>query len=226
MKENIHWTPIQYTDNTECVQMFSGKPYGLLRLVDEESNINTGTDQSMLDKLNQFLRSNEYYEVPHKREAAFIIAHYAGKVKYQIVGFREKNKDLMRHDVMNLLKSSKSAFVRELVGEDPVAVFRWALLRTTFRAMFAFMQAGRRAKRAGSVDRLDLVGCQSSPMLRRSSDSHLSAFLRGELTASIVPDFCDTYVFKTIKERARKTPTKPHIERFSYLRSLQVGDGM
>ena len=79
----------------------------------------------MLEKLNTFLRTNEYYEVPHKRESAFIIAHYAGKVKYQICGFREKNKDLMRYDVMNVLKGSKSAFVRELVGEDPVAVFRW-----------------------------------------------------------------------------------------------------
>lgn len=38
----------------------------------------------MLDKLNTFLKTNEYYEIPHKREDAFIIAHYAGKVKYQI----------------------------------------------------------------------------------------------------------------------------------------------
>ncbi|KAI3421294.1 hypothetical protein GPALN_014914 [Globodera pallida] len=245
MKENIHWTPIQYTDNTECVQMFQNKPYGLLRLVDEESNINNGmvSDQSMLDKLNHFLRTNEYYEVPHKREAAFIIAHYAGKVKYQIVGFREKNKDLMRHDVMNVLKGSKSAFVRELVGEDPLAVFRWALVRATFRATFAFRAAGKRNKRAGSVDRFGTpkgdcriignnvsdVACNADASLkmhRRSSDSHLNAFLRGELSPSIVPDFCDISVFKTIVERARKTPKKPHNERLSNLRSLQQLKGI
>ena len=46
----------------------------------------------MLDKLNTFLKANEYYEIPHKKEDAFIVAHYAGKVKYQIAGFREKNK--------------------------------------------------------------------------------------------------------------------------------------
>uniref|UniRef100_A0A915P0B4 Uncharacterized protein n=1 Tax=Meloidogyne floridensis TaxID=298350 RepID=A0A915P0B4_9BILA len=194
MKENIRWTPIQYTDNTECVEMFSSKPYGLLRLVDE-------------------------------RESAFIIAHYAGKVKYQIYGFREKNKDLMRHDVMNVLKGSKSAFVRELVGEDPVAVFRWSLLRCTVRAMFAFRQAGRTKLRAGSVDRLELTTAQTPSMARRSSDSHLNAFLRGELPASIVPDFCDISVFKTIKERARKTPTKSHSLRLSYLKTLQALKG-
>lgn len=60
------------------------KPYGILRLIDEESNINNGTDESMLDKLNHFLKNNEYYETPQKRESAFIVAHYAGKVKYQI----------------------------------------------------------------------------------------------------------------------------------------------
>jgi myosin-9 len=88
IKEDINWTPIAYTDNTECVQMFQSKlvlfkeitigfsinikegnfrPYGLLRLVDEESNINNGTDQSMLEKLNKFLKNNDYYEIPHKK---------------------------------------------------------------------------------------------------------------------------------------------------------------
>uniref|UniRef100_A0A915CYF1 Myosin motor domain-containing protein n=1 Tax=Ditylenchus dipsaci TaxID=166011 RepID=A0A915CYF1_9BILA len=128
IKEGIAWTNIEYTDNTECVQLFQNKPYGILRLIDEESNINNGTDRSMLDKLNTFLKSNEYYEIPHKKEDAFIIAHYAGKVKYQITGFRDKNKDLMRQDVMGVLKSSKSSFVRELVG-DPIAVYRWTLIR-------------------------------------------------------------------------------------------------
>lgn len=62
----------------------------MLRLIDEESNINNGTDQSMLEKLNKFLKSNEYYEIPHKLEDAFIVAHYAGKVKYQItVSFKK-----------------------------------------------------------------------------------------------------------------------------------------
>lgn len=58
----------------------------------------------------------------------------------------------MRQDVVNALKNSKSAFVRELVGTDPVAVFRWAVVRASFRAMFAFKQAGRISKRAGKIN--------------------------------------------------------------------------
>jgi len=55
---------------------------------------------------------------------------------------REKNLDLMRQDIVGVLKNSSMAFVRELVGADPVAVFRWAIIRAFFRGYFAFRNAG------------------------------------------------------------------------------------
>lgn len=65
---------------------------------------------------------------------------------------REKNLDLMRQDIVSVLKNSSMAFVRELVGADPVAVFRWAILRAFFRGYFAFRSAGikHRKERADS----------------------------------------------------------------------------
>lgn len=62
----------------------------------------------------------------------------------QVAEMREKNLDLMRTEMVGVLKNSSMAFVRELVGADPVAVFRWAILRAFFRAHFAFNEAGRR----------------------------------------------------------------------------------
>lgn len=89
-------------------------------------------------------KDNLFYEAPQRREAAFVVRHYAGAVKYQAANMREKNLDLMRPDgVVGVLKNSSLAFVRELVGADPVAVFRWAILRAFFRAHFAFQEAGR-----------------------------------------------------------------------------------
>lgn len=73
-----------------------------------------------------------------------MVIHYAGKVKYQVAEMREKNLDLMRQDIVGVLKNSSMAFVRELVGADPVAVFRWAIVRAFFRAYFAFHEAGRK----------------------------------------------------------------------------------
>lgn len=102
------------------------------------------TNETLLQKFNSVNKDNEYYEAPQKRESAFIVRHYAGKVKYQTTEFREKNLDLMKADIVAVLKSSQFAFVRELVGGDPVAVFRWAILRAFIRAYFGFVDAGRR----------------------------------------------------------------------------------
>ncbi|CAI4221277.1 unnamed protein product [Auanema sp. JU1783] len=219
LKEGISWTNIEYTDNTECVQLFQSKPYGLLRLIDEESNINNGTDDSMLAKLNQFLKTNEYYETPQRKEPAFIIAHYAGKVKYQITGFREKNKDLMRVDVLNTLKTSRIALMKALLGSDPVATYRWGFLRTVFRAMQAFKQSGKRLQRSESAGHLRVLETVIAP--RRGSDSALSAFLRGDLHIDL-PDFCDTSMFDTIFNQARRTPAGRVEDKMSNLKSLQI----
>ncbi|KAK0423351.1 hypothetical protein QR680_008098 [Steinernema hermaphroditum] len=210
INDNIHWQNIDYTDNTACVNLFNSKPYGLLRLIDEECNITNGTDESLLEKMNKFLKGNEYYEIPHKKEPAFIIAHYAGKVKYQNAGFREKNKDLMRHDALAALKNSKSPFVRELVAADPVAVYRWNIMRSVFKAVNAFKKAGqeKHMRRAESDENLLQADSIQTIHSRRSSDSHLSAFLRGDFPESAFPDFCDTSVFKTIRSHARKSPQK------------------
>lgn len=50
----------------------------------------------------------------------------------------------MRPDIVALLKSSKSGFICSLMGIDPVATFRWAVLRAYFRAIVAFRAAGKR----------------------------------------------------------------------------------
>lgn len=57
--------------------------------------------------------------------------------------FREKNTDHMRPDIVALLRSSDRAYVRQLIGMDPVAMFRWGILRATIRGIAAFNEAGR-----------------------------------------------------------------------------------
>ncbi|KAK4018446.1 putative Myosin-IXa [Daphnia magna] len=143
-REGIHWVNIQFVDNTGCLQLYESKPNGLLCILDDQCNFPGATNETLLQKFNSVNKDNEYYEVPQKREAAFIVRHYAGKVKYQSNEFREKNLDLMKADIVAVLKSSQYAFVRELVGGDPVAVFRWAILRAFIRAYFAFIESGKR----------------------------------------------------------------------------------
>uniref|UniRef100_A0A8C1Q2G0 Myosin IXAa n=1 Tax=Cyprinus carpio TaxID=7962 RepID=A0A8C1Q2G0_CYPCA len=149
--EDIAWHNIDYIDNTGCINLISKKPTALLHLLDEECNFPQATNQTLLDKFKRQHEGNSYIEFPAVMEPAFIIKHYAGKVKYGVKDFREKNTDHMRPDIVALLKSSKNAFICGLIGIDPVATFRWAVLRAYFRAMVAFRDAGKRhvEKRSG-----------------------------------------------------------------------------
>ncbi|KAK2161935.1 hypothetical protein LSH36_107g02020 [Paralvinella palmiformis] len=154
IREGIQWKNIEFMDNSGCLDLFSSRPRGLLCLLDEECNFPGATNETLLNKFHTQHATNSYYEVPQMRESAFIINHYAGRVKYHIKDFREKNSDLMRNDVVLLLKNSNLAFVRELVGNDPVAVMHWAIMRAFFRAYSAFKNAGKQhRKNAGGNDK-------------------------------------------------------------------------
>uniref|UniRef100_A0A8K9UPJ9 Myosin IXA n=1 Tax=Oncorhynchus mykiss TaxID=8022 RepID=A0A8K9UPJ9_ONCMY len=142
--EGISWHNIDYIDNTGCINLISKKPTALLHLLDEESNFPQASNQTLLDKFKRQHEGNGYIEFPAVMEPAFIIRHYAGKVKYGVKDFREKNTDHMRPDIVALLKSSKNAFICGLMGIDPPATFRWAVLRAFFRAMVAFRESGKR----------------------------------------------------------------------------------
>ncbi|XP_052498800.1 unconventional myosin-IXb isoform X2 [Budorcas taxicolor] len=160
--EGISWHTIDYTDNVGCIHLISKKPTGLFYLLDEESNFPHATSQTLLAKFKQQHEDNRYFLGTPVMEPAFIIQHFAGKVKYQIKDFREKNMDYMRPDIVALLRGSDSSYVRELIGMDPVAVFRWAVLRAAIQAMAVLREAGRlRAERAEKTAAgLDSSGAQ------------------------------------------------------------------
>ncbi|KAM4051304.1 unconventional myosin-IXb isoform 2-T2 [Anomaloglossus baeobatrachus] len=152
--EGISWHNIDYTDNVGCIHLISKKPTGLFYLLDEESNFPHATSWTLLAKFKQQHEDNKFFVGTPVMEPAFIIRHFAGKVKYQIKDFREKNTDYMRPDIVALLRSSDSAYIRELIGMDPVSVFRWAVLRAAIRSMAVLNEAARqRAEKTAGVVR-------------------------------------------------------------------------
>ncbi|KAK2719040.1 unconventional myosin-IXAa-like isoform X2 [Artemia franciscana] len=143
-REGLKWVDIYFEDNTGCLQLFEARPNGLLCILDDQCSFPGASNETLLHKFQTAHKDDEYYEVPQKRESAFIVRHYAGKVKYQVTEFREKNLDLIHSDMVAMLKSSKLSFVRQLVSTDPVAVFRWAVIRAFLRCVAAFNDAGKR----------------------------------------------------------------------------------
>ncbi|XP_033506552.2 unconventional myosin-IXb isoform X1 [Epinephelus lanceolatus] len=176
VSEGITWQDINYTDNSDCIQLISKKSTGLFDLLDEESNLPQATDETLLDKLKQQHQDNLFFVPSSNTEPTFVIQHFAGRVKYHIKDFRQKNTEHMQPEVISLLRSSERAFVHHLVASSPEALFRWGVLRATIRILTVFKNLGRQraeslSARRGSRKTLREMKRHSSTVDRLSSNS-------------------------------------------------------
>ncbi|XP_067843594.1 myosin-IIIb isoform X3 [Heptranchias perlo] len=111
--EGIDATLVEYQDNRPILDMFLQKPMGLLSLLDEESRFPKASDQTLVDKFEDNLRSN-YFWRPKGVELCFGIKHYAGKVLYDPYGFLEKNRDTLPADIVVVLRTSENKLLQQL----------------------------------------------------------------------------------------------------------------
>ncbi|OJT04071.1 Myosin-2 [Trametes pubescens] len=117
VREKINWTFIEFSDNQPCIDVIEGK-LGVMALLDEESRLPSGTDQSFLQKLHNQLGKPENAKVfkkPRFGNSAFTIAHYALDVTYEVEGFLEKNRDTVPDEHMALLTGTKNMFLKEVL---------------------------------------------------------------------------------------------------------------
>ncbi|XP_055364625.1 unconventional myosin-VIIa isoform X2 [Betta splendens] len=119
-RENIVWKHIDYKDNQSTLDVLASKPMNMLALIDEESNFPQGTDNTLLQKMNQVHGKGKIYVSPKNNyETQFGICHFAGEVYYDSKGFLEKNRDALSSDLIQLVETStnkllKQAFQNEL----------------------------------------------------------------------------------------------------------------
>nr|XP_033813505.1 unconventional myosin-VIIb isoform X2 [Geotrypetes seraphini] len=113
--ELISWQHIDFTDNQRTLEVIALRSMNIISLIDEESKFPQGTDATMLNKLNKHHSKSSIYILPRSiHDTKFGINHFAGAVYYQSVGFLEKNRDMMKSDVLLLIPSSKNKFLKQL----------------------------------------------------------------------------------------------------------------
>ncbi|KAJ3275583.1 Myosin type-2 heavy chain 1 [Terramyces sp. JEL0728] len=118
--EQISWSFIDFSDNQPCIDMIENK-LGILDLLDEESRLPSGADDSLITKLYQRFGTAEhkFFEKPRFGQKEFVIKHYALDVSYQIEGFIEKNKDTVSEEQLKMLNDSSFEFLREVIYIEP-----------------------------------------------------------------------------------------------------------
>uniref|UniRef100_A0A3B3X309 Myosin motor domain-containing protein n=1 Tax=Poecilia mexicana TaxID=48701 RepID=A0A3B3X309_9TELE len=113
VSEGLEWSFVKYQDNQSCLDLLEGSPISVFSLLNEESRLNRASDSTALrGRLEKELGGNDnicwdkFSKVPH-----FNVAHYAGKVSYQLEGMVEKNKNSLEN-LMKLLLTTAPHYTR------------------------------------------------------------------------------------------------------------------
>ncbi|KAI4806778.1 hypothetical protein KUCAC02_017577 [Chaenocephalus aceratus] len=113
LNEEVDARMIEYEDNRPLLDLFLQKPMGMLSLLDEESRFPQATDQTLVEKFEDNLKTKSFWR-PKRVDLGFGIHHYAGKVIYNAAGFLAKNRDMLPADIILLLRSSENELTRKL----------------------------------------------------------------------------------------------------------------
>ncbi|XP_056868851.1 myosin-IIIa isoform X4 [Takifugu flavidus] len=114
LNEDVDARMIEYEDNRPLLDLFLQKPMGMLSLLDEESRFPQATDQTLVEKFEDNLKTKSFWR-PKRVDLGFGIHHYAGKVLYNAAGFLSKNRDTLPADIILLLRSSENELIHKLV---------------------------------------------------------------------------------------------------------------
>uniref|UniRef100_A0A8C0G1E4 Myosin IH n=1 Tax=Chelonoidis abingdonii TaxID=106734 RepID=A0A8C0G1E4_CHEAB len=103
--EGIEWEPIPYFNNKIICDLVEEKHKGIISILDEEClRPGEATDLSFLEKLEEKVGDHAHFQTRKLADQKtrksidwvdFRLLHYAGEVTYCVVGFLEKNNDLL-----------------------------------------------------------------------------------------------------------------------------------
>uniref|UniRef100_A0A8C4NWI6 Myosin IHb n=1 Tax=Dicentrarchus labrax TaxID=13489 RepID=A0A8C4NWI6_DICLA len=120
--EGIEWEPVPYFNNKIICDLVEEKHRGIISLLDEEClRPGEATDLTLLEKMEETIGGHPHF-VTHKladqktrktlERGDFRLLHYAGEVTYCVVGFLDKNNDLLYRNGKEVMRQSKNAIIK------------------------------------------------------------------------------------------------------------------
>ena len=194
--EEVNVAATSYFDNGDAVRGLLKHGNGLLSILNDQTRRGR-SDMQLLDGLRKrFEHKNPAIAVgsatakmpgsnfaTYNPAASFTVRHFAGEVDYPIHGLVEENGEVVPGDLMNLIKSTKSDFVRELFGQDALHTVmhpneKTAIMQAQVSSKPSRMpsMARRRGERPGRFAARTTSGGQSD---NDDMESHTGGFGKG-----------------------------------------------
>ncbi|XP_061590173.1 unconventional myosin-Ih isoform X2 [Cololabis saira] len=126
--EGIEWEPVPYFNNKIICDLVEEKFKGIISFLDEEClRPGDATDLTFLQKMEEKIAGHPHF-VTHKladqkmrktlERGDFRLLHYAGEVTYCVVGFLDKNNDLLYRNGKEVMQQSKNAIIKHCFPAD------------------------------------------------------------------------------------------------------------
>lgn len=114
-REKIPYINITFPDNQPLLNLIAKKPIGILPLLEDESNFPKATDTSFAEKCHYNHALNDLY-IRSRTSGVneFAIKHFEGTVWYNVEGFLEKNRNMLKSDVIELLTTCKMPIMNRI----------------------------------------------------------------------------------------------------------------
>ncbi|XP_056147198.1 unconventional myosin-Ih [Lampris incognitus] len=120
--EGIEWEPVPFFNNKIICDLVEEKHRGIISVLDEEClRPGEATDLTFLEKLEETMGGHPHF-VTHKladqktrktlQRGDFRLLHYAGEVTYCVIGFLDKNNDLLYRNIKEVMSQSKNAIIK------------------------------------------------------------------------------------------------------------------
>ncbi|XP_038826853.1 unconventional myosin-Ic-like isoform X3 [Salvelinus namaycush] len=139
------WESVPYFNNKIICDLVEEKFKGIISVLDEEClRPGEATDMTFLEKLEEKMGGHPHF-VTHKladqktrktlERGDFRLLHYAGEVTYCVVGFLDKNNDLLYRNIKEVMRQSKNAIVKHCFpSTEPDSKKRPETVATQFKS--------------------------------------------------------------------------------------------
>merc|ERR1719376_382565 len=111
--EGVSLKDMTYTTNDQIIAVLIGKG-GLMQALEDQC-LGSGSDERFIAQAYSSCSANPKLKAAKiMPKSNFIVSHVVGDIQYNVTGFIEKNKDILRGELMEIMNASKDNVVNKL----------------------------------------------------------------------------------------------------------------